>query len=262
MTLGTVFLYAGAVGEAAVIALLLYRGIWKKLPIFFAYNVWTLAGNIGGYLIFRGHGSSYVTAYLAVMIVDSVLLFGVLVELAWSVLRPVRALLPRVTILVVVVLILVLGAAIWPFAGILSAAQLSAEKAILAHLQQTVSILSIVIFLALAAGSQLFSIGWRDRELQIASGLGFYALVSLIAAMIDAHQSTWSQYRDLDRYVVASYLCSLLYWIISFAQQEAERKAFTPQMQSFLLAMAGVTRSTKVSLTESQEQKKRQKDER
>ena len=262
MNLGTVFLYIGSAGEAAVIGLLLFKGIWRRLPIFFAYSTWTLIGNTGGYLIFRGQGSEYVTAYLTVMIVDSVLLFGVLVELAWSVLRPVRALLPRATIVVVVVLILVLGAAIWPFAGILGAAQLTPEKAILAHVQQTVSILSIVIFLILAAGSQLLSIGWRDRELQITTGLGFYSLISLIAAVIDVHDSTWAQYRHVDEYVVASYLFSLVYWIVSFVQKEAERKEFTPQMQSFLLALAGATRASRVSLADARSRKVRQKEER
>jgi hypothetical protein len=202
------------------------------------------------------------TSYLVLAFVDSALLFGVLVELAWSVLRPVRAFLTGKMILVIVALILVLGAIIWPLAGMLEAAHLSLEKAVLAHLMQTVSILSVLVFMVLAAGSQLLSIGWRDRELQIATGLGFYSLVSLTAAMIDAHASTWAQYRHVDVYVVASYLFSLVYWIVSFAQKEAERKEFTPQMQSFLLAMAGATRVSKVSLEDARSRKVRQKEER
>ena len=45
----------------------------------------------------------------------------------------------------------------------------------MSQLQHTVSILRILFFLVLAGGSQLLSIGWRDRELQVATGLGFYS---------------------------------------------------------------------------------------
>jgi hypothetical protein len=57
--------------------------------------------------------------------------------------------------------------------------------------------------------------------------------------------------------VAASYTCSLLYWVYCFAQQEAKRREFTPQMQNFLLAMAGTARSTRVSLSDSRSRKDR-----
>jgi hypothetical protein len=50
---------------------------------------------------------------------------------------------------------------------------------------------------------------------------------------------------------MASYLCSLLYWVYSFSQREEERQEFTPQMRSFLLAVTGVARSTRVALADS-----------
>jgi hypothetical protein len=59
------------------------------------------------------------------------------------------------------------------------------------------------------------------------------------------------QYRRLDRFLVASYLCSLLYWAFSFAQKEPERQTFSPQMQSLLLALAGSARATRVALESS-----------
>jgi hypothetical protein len=43
----------------------------------------------------------------------------------------------------------------------------------------------------------------------------------------------------------------MAYWVFSFAQQEAERREFTPQMQSFLMAVAGSARATRLTLTES-----------
>jgi len=50
---------------------------------------------------------------------------------------------------------------------------------------------------------------------------------------------------------VAAYLCSLLFWVFSFSQQEAARREFSPQMQGFLRAVAGTARATRVALADS-----------
>jgi hypothetical protein len=50
---------------------------------------------------------------------------------------------------------------------------------------------------------------------------------------------------------MASYLCSLLYWVYSFSQREQERQEFTPEMRSFLLTVTGAARSTRVALANS-----------
>ena len=125
------------------------------------------------------------------------------------------------------------------------------------RLLQTTAILRILFFLVLAGCSQLLSIGWRSRELQIATGLGFYSLVSLGVAMLHTHQTMGPLYRHLNQVEVASYLCSLLYWVFSFAQKEAERREFSPQMQNLLLAVAGAARSTRMALTDSTSDKER-----
>jgi hypothetical protein len=70
--------------------------------------------------------------------------------------------------------------------------------------------------------------------------------------MLHAHQTMGApQYLHLDQIVTASYLCSLLYWVFSFAQQEAERREFTPQMQTFLLAVAGAAKTARMELADS-----------
>ena len=209
-----------------------------------------MIGSLGAYAVYHGYPSSYVTAYIIEMIVDSVLLFGVLVELAWSILRPVRASLPRSTLVVIGVLIFGLGAAIWPFVNFQTTLNLTWGMSNLTRMQQTFSVLRVLVFLVLAGSSQLLSIGWRDRELQIATGLGFTSLVSLGMTILRTHQSTYSQYRDWNQLVVASYLCSLVYWLYSFAQAEEKRREFSPQMQSMLLAVAGAARSTRMGLAD------------
>jgi hypothetical protein len=102
----------------------------------------------------------------------------------------------------------------------------------------------------MAGCSQLLSIGWRDRELQVATGLGFYSMVSLAVTVLQSHQVLGDQYRHLNQLVAVSYILSIVYWAFSFAAKEEARREFTPQMQNFLLAVAGTARTARVSMSE------------
>jgi hypothetical protein len=254
---------ATVLGISLVLGILIYRHAWRILPVFFVYCVWDLLSNCGDYAISRFAPSSYFHVYFAEVIIDSGLQFCVLVELAWSVLKPVRASLPRTALPLIGILILVAGAAIWPFAVLQGLEHATSRTGLIfAQLQQTVSILRILFFLLLAGGSQLLSIGWRDRELQVASGLGLFSIVSLTVAVIQTHQTSTSDYVRLGRFVSVGYVCCLLYWVVNFAQKEAERREFTPQMQKFLLAVAGAARSARVGLEDSQGGKPRNSNDR
>jgi hypothetical protein len=242
---------ATIVVEAAIAALLVYRRAWTTLPVFCVFCAWVLFSDAGNYVVRRFFANSYTTVYLVETIVDSILEISVLVELAWSVLRPIRARLPRKALVVVGVVIVAVGAAIWPFAAIHGIADLPPLWRYLVHVQQTASILRVLFFLVLAGFSHLLSIGWRDRELQVATGLGIYSIVSLSVDIMHSHHGMNAKYGDLNQYVAAGYLCSLVYWVYSFATKEAERREFTPQMQSFLLAMAGSARATRIALADS-----------
>jgi hypothetical protein len=239
--------------EAALVGLLTYKRVWRFFPIFFVYCLWKAASEVAAFIILtKFHGifsPIYSSFYLTGTIVDSALEFGILVELAWAVLRPIRGSLPRFTPLVLTLLILLAGAAIWPFVGLRTLAGLTTLKSGIIHVQQTTAILRIVFFVALAGGSQFLSIGWRDRELQIATGLGFYSFVSMCVAMVHTHQASYGQYRYWQQFVTVSYICSFLYLIFSFAKKEVARREFTPQMQNVLLAMAGVAREQRAALT-------------
>ena len=259
MSLDTLLFDSAWVAEAAVIGLLLYRRMWLTFPVFLVYSAWSLVSNTTLYFLFLrfgGASSSYATAYFADIIVDSVLQFCVLLELGWSILRPLRPAPPRSALVPVAILIVVLGAAIWPFAAFSGEGGLSHKVMGVRHLQQTFSILRVVVLVALAGFSQSLALGWRNRELQIATGLGFNSLIALVVTMLHAYPAMRGDYYGLSEVVVVSYLCSLVYWIVSFAQKEQERREFTPQMQSLLLAVAGAARSTRLSLEETHSRKK------
>jgi hypothetical protein len=179
-------------------------------------------------------------------------MFAVLVELTWSLLRPIRSSLPKFGWLLIAGLVVLACLVIWPVAGWAVPYNLTSGGAFLFRIQQTFAILRVVIFLALAGFSHLLSIGWRDRELQVATGLGVYSIVSLAATVLHTHQVVGLQYHWLDVLASASYVVVLGYWAVCFATKEAERKEFTPQMREFLLAAAGATRTTRMTMMQSQ----------
>jgi hypothetical protein len=262
--LNTTLSLAGIVGQLAVVGLLIYRRTWRLLPFFCVYCLWCPIDGTAAYIVLKHFPVSYLTTYIVGKIVDSTLEFCVLVELAWSVFRPVRASLPRRTIWILGSFVAIAGAVIWPFTHAASFAY-SPLWHFLVRLQQTVSILRVIMFFALAGCSQLLSISWRDRELQVATGLGFYSLAALMVTVLEAHQdihqAAGAQYQRLDQLLVACYLCSLLYWVFSFAQKEAARREFTPQIQGLLLAMAGAARTGRIALVDSRSpNSKKQKD--
>ena len=252
-----VFMLAGIGAEAVVLAVLLYRLTFKGFPIFCMYLAWGLASDLGGYFVNSHYHSDYFRIYLIQIAIDSLFQFGVLIELSHAVLRPLAKFLPRWTSVGVGILIALICAAIWPFASSPAFSGFRIEEQLLVHLQQTFSILRILFFLTLAACSQLLSIGWRDRELQIATGLGFYSMVSVAISVLHTRPEFFTQYHSMDQLVAVSYDCSLLYWVFCFAQQEAARREFSPQMQSLLLAVAGNARSTRISLTDAANEKTR-----
>jgi hypothetical protein len=246
----TIIWVAGVTAEALVLAALWWRRGYRRLPVFFAYVAWGFVSDCTMYALLRRSPEEYLRAYLIQLALDSVWQYAVLVELAQSVLRPFRATLPRGIVIGISLAILLLGAAAWPLAQMQDTAGLSADSITIVRIQFTFAILRVLTFVVLAASSHLLSIGWRNRELQVATGLGFYSLASLAASFVHAHLSPRnSLYHVVDQALAASYLCTLVYWLISFAQKEPARPEFTPRMQGLLDAVAEEARKRREDMT-------------
>ncbi len=241
MSNDSILTIALVVGETIVLVPLVRRRIWRVLPVFSGYLVWALLSDVAG-LYFQNHATNYLRFFRTEMTVDSILMFTVLVELGWSVLRPIRSSLPRGAIFILAALVAIAGAIIWPFAGMTVPANSAPETVTILHLLQTFAILRVVCFLVMAGFSQLLSIGWRDRELQVATGLGFYSIVSLLVALFNSHQTSFEKVHQFHDAISISYLCTLTYWVVSFAAKEYQRQEFSPQMRDFLLLMGGGAR--------------------
>ena len=238
--LDTALEFAGITAEIALLVLLAHRRAYRLLPFFYSYIAWCVVSDCVMVFLQYRYASHYLQIFIVQVCLDSALQYGLMVELAWSVLRPVRASLPRGTVAGISLLLIAVGAATWPFYSSQTFLAFPPQWHFLACLQQSTAILRILLFLILAAGSHMLGIGWRDRELQVATGLGAYSLVSLAASIVHTHQSLeMMSYHVVDLLVTVSYFGSVLYWIVSFAQAETPRRDFTPQMHSLLLTIAG-----------------------
>jgi hypothetical protein len=247
--------------EAGLLLVLIKARVFRLLPAFFLYVCWSLVSDA---VLFYAQHSVSTDAYYAIYeiqtVVDSILMFAVLVELSWSVLRPIRGSLPKFAWIAIAALIAVAGLLLWPLAGLTLPANLAHQGRIFFRLQQTFAILRVVVFLAMAGFSHLLSIGWRNRELQVATGLGFFSILSLGVAVMHTHQLIGQQYHWLDELGSAGYLGSLSYWVIAFTTKEAERQNFSPQMESFLLLIGGTAKANRIALGDFRVTKSRKKE--
>lgn len=239
----------GLIAEASLILLLVRTRSYRGLPAFFLFVCLSLVSDSVVYWASLHYAYAFfLRIYIVQLAMSAAMMFAVLVELAWSLLRPVRPSLPRYGWAAIALLIALAGVLVWPLARLAIPPYLTPTGTFFFQLDQTIAILRVLMFLGMAGFSQLLSIGWRDRELQLATGLGLYSLVSLAVLVLHVHQIVGPQYHWLDLLDALSYLAVLCYWCVAFSAQENERQEFTPQMRDFLLAAAGVARSTRVAL--------------
>ena len=227
-----------------------WRRTYRSLPVFFLYVVWGMVGDSIVLILRTLMHSQNLYPFVVETYFDSLFQYLVLIELAWSVLRPIHRLLPKGFLLGISLIVAAAAVLAWPLSGIKETLDYPRQLLIAFHAQRSFAILRILSFLALACCSQFLRIGWRDRELQVATGLGFYSLVSLAGTMVDSHQLFGWQYFYVDVSIACSYLLSLVYWIYCFAEQEAARREMTPEMHNLLLRMADVLRKERAKLSE------------
>ena len=219
MDLDLLFLFCEIAGEAVVLALVLYRRIWRELPVFSGYIAWNLATDIVNLWMMMRLPDTFVRLYFFELFTDSILQLMVVIELAWTVLRPILPDRGRITLLMLSGLIALLALILWPITGGLVQLNLSPPRSILVHAEQMISILRVLCFLGLAVFSQVLALGWKDRPFQVAAGLGVFSLVSLAVTVLHVHSGPqYPSYHWLDRLTGLSYLGALLYWIIRFSK--------------------------------------------
>jgi hypothetical protein len=121
----------------------------------------------------------------------------------------------------------------------------------------TMAILRLATFLLIAGFSQLLGLNWKNHVLQLASGLAFYAVVTIIVDFSQSHLRGGPEYGRqffaLDHLRIGGYLCTLYFWSYAFAKKEAPRKEFSPQMAKFLVSMSSTAQRQRAVLARTRD---------
>jgi hypothetical protein len=219
-TIDSALLLACILMEAVLLFFLVRGRIYQTLPVFTCYMGWNVCIDISTGIVMSLWPDRFLGYYLMQLTIDTIFQFRILAELARSVRRYNRVTSKRRIILVL--LFLLAAALIWQMAVWTAPANCTIMGKILVHMLQTAAILRAAFVLALVCWSTLQGMHWPDRELRVITGFGLFALVDLGVAIVHTHQAVGPMYDLLDQVVPASYMCSLLYWIYSFAPSESK----------------------------------------
>jgi hypothetical protein len=240
----------GGLAEIALLAVLLARRQYKTFPVFTSY----IAFNVGsdllvGILMARPDHTIARQASFFLFPPQYLLELAVLLEIAWHLVKPVQVSLPPKFMKVFAGFALIaLAAGAWLAWRVNLHAPDTLER-VKFHLDLTVAVLRIILFVFTAAFAQMLGIGWKDKVLQLATGLSFYSAVDLIGSLIQSQHGPSRVANDLK---VGAYLIELGLFLWAFTTKDVERREFSPQMQEFLVTIAGRARDARAAIVRSQ----------
>ena len=212
---------AGAALELFLLSVLLYKRIYRSLPIFCIFLVWCLLSDVGMAIALR-LPNAYLPATLISLTGDALFQLAILAELGRAVLRHNHVAPPSRVVL------MLLGLLACVIAGILNNWTVPLEYPFLSMLYmvllQVFAALRVVFLLTLVWWTSVQKLRWPTRELQILTGLGVYIMVTLCVVILHTHNMATMQYHWLDQLLVASYLFALCFWILASTTNVAERE--------------------------------------
>lgn len=218
---------APAVLMALLAAVMTHRRLYRELPAFFVYAVFTAARTPILFFVFHRHPQVYGYSYWAAEGVSAALGFASIYEVfrhlfqSYEGTQRLGVLLFRWTA-AAFILLAVIAAASSP------QGEMSWLTAAVVWLAQGVRLVQCGLLLFLFVFSFFSGLAWRSHSLGIALGFGLFAGVQLAAAAIQAHTGvvsplTWS------RINMASYNCAVLVWVsYLLAPQPTEAAARVP----------------------------------
>jgi hypothetical protein len=243
------FSVLGMVAEIILLVALIARRQYKSFPVFTLYVAFDLISDIvigASIVLFPAHIAR--SLMFGLLPPQYLLELGILLEIAWNVLRPVHASLPRGSLRVfgAVVALAVLGGVVlaWHFDNTGNKIQ-----DIRVPLDLTVGLLRMLIFVATVAFAQLLGIGWKNKVLQLATALSFYSAVSLIVSLVQRYSG---RTEGLDGLVAVAFVFEFAFLVWVFTTKEVRRREFSPQMEQFLVTLAGRAKLARTALVRLQ----------
>lgn len=204
-----VFWLAGLALQTFLVAVLALRKMWKKFPVFFAYLVASLIGNVAEYAASKSLGA-YLVAYIIGESVSIALALAVIYEVfrqlfsAHAGLRKVAWLAFRV----VCVLLVLLGAMVLYTHGPLGAKGIVAAVIVVEQASRIVEV-GLIMFLFLFASA--FGLRWRQQIFGVVLGFGVFGAIRLAGTTLVPHSFVAAGVVNLG--VMASWGATILIWI-------------------------------------------------
>lgn len=203
---------AGVCLEGVLLGLVIWKRIYKTLPVFSCFFLWCLLSD-AGMAIANMYPNAYLPATLVNITGDALFQLAILAELGKVVVRYNREQPPsRLTLGVLITIALVLAASLnkWTIPT-----QLSLLDAIYLALMQLFAVLRLVFLLTLVWWNNWKGLRWPLRELRIITGLAVYILVTLCVTILHSHDMSGMEYHWVDQVLVGCYLWTLSYWVLA-----------------------------------------------
>jgi hypothetical protein len=239
----------GLVAEIALLAILLFRKQYKTFPVFTVYLAFNLFNDVAvGALMGLASQQVVQSVALAMLPLQYLIELGVLLEIAWNVLRPVHASLPRgsVKVFIALIALAVAGGTLLAYRVHPTGNRIYDIKA---PMDLTVGLLRMLIFALTVSFAHLLGIGWKDRVLQLATALSFYSAADLIVSLGERHSGGLNALEPLRG---VAYLFELSFLVWAFTTKEVRRAEFSPQMEQFLVTLAGRAKLARTALVRMQ----------
>ena len=225
------------VAEVTLLVILIVRRQYRTFPIFTSYIAFNVLTDIGVGLLVAKSSQSFARSVAIVLLPPQYFLEAmVLFEIAWHVLRPVQVSLPHRTlqIFALSLVLTILGGTLLAWHVQSNGTLIYSE--IKAPLNLTVSLLRMLIFAVTAGFAQLLGIGWKNKVLQLATALSFYSAVDLIANLVQSHIGPTN---TVDHIKAVNFLFEMCFLVWAFTTKDVRRREFSPQMEQFLVTLAG-----------------------
>jgi hypothetical protein len=231
LDLDLVFVTAGILLQATILALLLGKRAIRSLPVFVAYIAFGLANAIFYLVVSHLAPQARIIAWTGGIFIDNLFYLGVLIEMGKSTLRVNRKDPPEQWL--VFLLLIVIGLVIWPAVRLQIPSAYPLAWRISLRVMQLTTILQSAAFGTLIAWSSLIKLRWPDREFRIVTGMGLWTVVSLVALMLHNDGLTGAAHHWVDQMTPAACLLVLLWWIhfLWFEPAQSEKRQDAPVLE-------------------------------
>jgi hypothetical protein len=235
--------------ESGLLAAILARRQYKVFPVFTLYILFNCLFDVGGGVLAISHSAEFVRSFaLGLLPLQYLLELAVLLEIAWQVLRPVRPSLPQgaIRVFIGLVVLSLLGGTLLAWHVNNTGNRFYDIKT---PLDLTVGVLRMLIFGITAGFAQMLGIGWKNKVLQLATALSFYSAVDLTVSLAQSHIGGSGA---LERIRGLAYLLELGFLVWAFTTKDVRRREFSPQMEQFLVTLAGRAKLARTALVRMQ----------